>query len=446
MFTGAGIGDLGLRAAGIQFLAGCELESNRCALAQLNFPESEHFRGDIWELKDSIVDRVNTVRDGKDIFIVSCTAPCQGMSKNGQGTLRNNIRLGKRPPLDPRNRLTIPALDVITALHPKWVVFENVVEMRNTIIQDREGQVLTIPEVIERRLGPEYVGQPYTIEMADYGVPQRRQRLITVYTRDPVAVKRHNGGLPLVPQPTHSREGKGLPKWVSVEEALRGFPELDSRDAATAGSELPLHRVPVLDAKKYEWIRHTRPGKSAFDNQCINPDCLFQGNPTHAATVNDQGINRPNSTTPLYCLRCGCLLPRPYTDLADGTRRIMSGYTSAYKRMDPRLPAPTLTRNLSYPCSDQKLHPFQNRVLSLAEAIHLHTIDLYPYYWGPLPGTKTRTKIAPDGLIRLVIGESVPPFFFEQLGRHMMMLSDANASPEDLKRLQPSQPGLWQPV
>jgi len=105
----------------------------------------------------------------------------------------------------------------------------------------------------------------------------------------------------------------------------------------------------------------------------------------------------------------------------------MSGYTSAYKRMDGDLPAPALTRNLSYPCSDHKIHPTQNRVLSLAEAMRLHTLDHYDFRWGPLKqvgrGPKKTAKAAPDSLMRLVIGESVPPFFFELLGRRILDLS-----------------------
>ena len=105
----------------------------------------------------------------------------------------------------------------------------------------------------------------------------------------------------------------------------------------------------------------------------------------------------------------------------------MSGYTSAYKRMDADLPAPALTRNLSYPCSDQKLHPTQNRVLSLAEAMTLHTIDRYPYRWGPIRvrrGKRERTEtVAADSLIRLVIGESVPPLYFDRLGEHIRLMA-----------------------
>jgi DNA (cytosine-5)-methyltransferase 1 len=97
--------------------------------------------------------------------------------------------------------------------------------------------------------------------------------------------------------------------------------------------------------------------------------------------------------------------------------------------MDGSLPAPALTRNLSYPCSDQKIHPTQNRVLSLAEAMHLQTIDRYEYRWGPVlvkKGNRTSTrKVALDSSIRLVIGESVPPYFLEMLARHIWDYADA---------------------
>ena len=41
------------------------------------------------------------------------------------------------------------------------------------------------------------------------------------------------------------------------------------------------------------------------------------------------------------------------------------------------------TESLSFACSDQKVHPTENRTLSLAEAFRLHTLDQYSYKWGP---------------------------------------------------------------
>lgn len=417
LFSGAGIGDVGFRAAGIRFLAMVEIDPPRADLCRANFPEADVRAEDVHAVARDPASRVRRRGRVEDaLFLVTCTAPCQGMSKSGQGKLLSLIRKGQRPSLDPRNRLVLPALRVIARLKPKWAVFENVVEMRSTTIEDARGRLRPILEVIRCALQPlGYCGEAYDVECADFGVPQRRRRLITVYTRDPVAKAAFRSGASLIPRPTHSRRGgRDLLPWVSVSEALRGFPRLDAQDSRSATcDDVPLHRVPVLDAKKYSWVRHTPPGASAFDNQCVNPKCRFGENAPHGSRRGRDGVNRAAKTTPLHCERCGELLPRPYTELPDGSRRLMSGYTSAYKRMAADLPAPTLTRNLSYPCSDHKVHPFENRVLSLAEAIRLHTLDRYDYEWGD----------APDSLIRLVLGESVPPAFLHKLGAHLASLS-----------------------
>jgi DNA (cytosine-5)-methyltransferase 1 len=439
LFSGAGIGDLGFKAAGIRFEAMCEIEPDRAALLALNFTTARLFQGDINQVGPDLVVYVKQKLAAlkEELFLLSCTAPCQGMSKNGQGTLLSNIRKGKRPSLDPRNRLILPALETIRAFRPLWVVFENVLEMRNTVIENQQGKLQRILDIIRDNLGDEYEGEAYDVEFADYGVPQRRQRLITIYTRDETAKRLFRMGVGLLPSPTHSRTGgEGKHRWISVSEALVAFPPLDAKDAKSASyASIPFHRVPLLDKKKYKWIQHTPLCCSAFDNQCISPTCRYTGNTNHGSSHGADGINRAHKTTPLYCEKCGSLLPRPYTENPDGSLRIMSGYTSAYKRMDSDCPAPTLTRNLSYACSDQKVHPTQNRVLSLAEAMSLQTINKYDYLWGPMNykiGARSiRSELAADALIRLVIGESVPPYFLHQLGEHITALSCASNSPQE---------------
>ncbi len=428
LFSGSGIGDLGYRDAGMRFISMCESEHDRAELLRVNYPESEVYAGDINDYITPIIAQAQDImqNDNAEIFLISCTAPCQGMSKSGQGTLLRNIRLGKRPKLDPRNRLILPALEIIIKIKPFFVVFENVCEMRNTIIEDSDGELRNILDIIKKRLGSSYYGQAYDVEFADYGIPQRRKRLITVFTRHELAIQQYTQGLPLIPEATHSLNGKnGKLKWVSVMDAIKDFPPLDAKSKETAvDNTIPFHRVPILDSKKYNWILNTPPAKSAFDNQCINPKCRSQCNVTHGTIKNIAGINQSRKDTPLYCEKCGALLPRPYSENKDGSIRIMSGYTSAYKRMDANMPCPAITRNLSFACSDNKVHPFQNRVLSLAEAIRLQTISDYRYYWGPIYSKKMdRKEVAPDTLIRLVIGESIPPKFTELLGKHLIEMS-----------------------
>lgn len=61
------------------------------------------------------------------------------------------VREGKRPKLDPRNRLIAFAIDVADALHPEWIAFENVIGMKNTIIENEHGE-LESTDIIKRRL------------------------------------------------------------------------------------------------------------------------------------------------------------------------------------------------------------------------------------------------------------------------------------------------------
>ncbi len=53
------------------------------------------------------------------------------------------------------------------------------------MIEDRGGRIRPILDIIEEDLSPEYVGGFYPIDFANYGIPQKRQRLISVFTRDP---------------------------------------------------------------------------------------------------------------------------------------------------------------------------------------------------------------------------------------------------------------------
>lgn len=301
LFCGAGIGDVGLRAAGIEPLVMNEIESTPAAVARRNFPGAVLLEGDILSLEGDIVRLARQQLEARDaeLFLVSCTAPCQGMSKNGQGTLLRNIREGRRPKLDPRNRLVLPALRIIRSLQPQYVIFENVSEMANTVIEDDDGQLLPILDVIKRGL-PDYAGQVADLELADFGIPQRRRRLITVYTRSASARQYQHLGGDLVPPVTHAAKPTvKLAPWVPVSEVLKHFPPLDAACVLQAQHpHLPFHRVPVLDERKYRWVAATRAGSTAFDNQCDT--CGSTDNPTHAARRNSEGINRASDATPIH--------------------------------------------------------------------------------------------------------------------------------------------------
>ncbi len=84
-------------------LALCDVDPRRLnAVATTNFPDACVIDGDLSspEFQLRYVTEIRTRLDligAQEPFVISCTPPCQGMSKSGQGTLLKNIREGKRP-------------------------------------------------------------------------------------------------------------------------------------------------------------------------------------------------------------------------------------------------------------------------------------------------------------------------------------------------------------
>jgi DNA (cytosine-5)-methyltransferase 1 len=420
LFCSSGIGDLALRAAGGEVLVANEFVPERADLFRVNYPEAEVFTGDIRELGPDIVAATRRRLGGRELDVLFATPPCQGMSKNGRGKLLRGVRDGLRDGIDPRNQLATFVPPIALALRPRVVVFENVPEMDGTLVEDERGTLVELLDYLSAAMSG-YEGTWRTVEFADYGVPQRRQRLITIFVRSDVLEAARNRSEPfsledLFPLPTHAATPSLFQApWVTVDEVIGHLPPLDAGSKETAKGDIPFHHVSLLDEYKYWWVSNTPAGSSAFDNQCVNPDCLHDGNPIHGSTRANNGINQARQDTPILCERCGSLLPRPSViDRETGEPRIMKGFTSAYKRMRGDLPASAITTNLSYVCSDQKVHPSQHRALSLYEAMLLHTLTDYDWRW-ELPNGKT----AKDSLIRDSLGESIPPRGLEALFRHI---------------------------
>jgi DNA (cytosine-5)-methyltransferase 1 len=413
LFSSAGIGELGLKANGIEILASNELLEDRHALYQRNFPTTKCFPGDIWTQKEAIENFVMEACGAKNLFLVYATPPCQGMSSNGLGRLQHEVRQGNRSPVDERNRLILPTVDIIARLRPSWVLLENVPGMRRTVIEDAEGNRVNIMDHISRTLGSEYVGKGEVVCCSDFGVPQLRKRLITIYTRDPAGVEyfNRNGN-------TFFSASDRRPR-VTLRRAIGHLPPLDAclgRESAPRFH--PLHRVPVLAKEKYWWVSNTAEGDTAYNNQCCNPECNFRGNPLHADVFSD-GRWQSNKNTPLYCARCGDLLPRPsMLDKTTGKRRLIKGFHSAYRRMIWDEPARALTKNYIYEASDNKIHPSQNRVLSMLEALIIQSIDQYEYSFAP------SGELVPTKLFAEIIGESVPPALIDMLCGKFIRISD----------------------
>jgi DNA (cytosine-5)-methyltransferase 1 len=413
LFSSSGIGELGIKNHNIEIIVANELHKDRCTLYTTNYPETLMIQGDIREKKDEIISKTRSIleQDNDELFLVYATPPCQGMSTNGAGKLRSEIEAGRRPKIDERNLLVIPAMDIILSFRPIWIVFENVPGMKENIIPTQYG-AMTIIDYISKCLGNEYSGSSEVISCADYGIPQLRRRLITVFTR----CKKGREYL---------ENGKGsffydIPKCqpITIEEVLSGLPSLDATEGKNERKDFhPHHYVSVMKSEKYWWVGNTPRGETAFNNQCVNELCGYQENPRHFEHLeNGKLVSAKN--IPIHCERCNSLLPRPsILDKDTGERRMIKGFHSAYRRMEPNKPSTAITINFPYEASDNKIHPYENRVLSTYEVMKIQTITEYEYQW------EVGEKVVSRSLIAKSIGESVPPRLLDLLTTKILDLS-----------------------
>ena len=413
LFSGAGIGDTGFRDAGLKPLVLSEIDPRRSALAELNFPEAQVAVGDLRQRYSEVVqlakDQLQAIPRARP-FLLSATPPCQGMSKNGIGTILKAMRHGKRPRLDERNYLYKHVIRMVGDLTPDFLFFENVDRMVNTyVLNGNKNQIRIIEHFQAQMEEAGYVGGFRVLDVADFGLPQHRRRTIGLFGRQEICGEALTTA-DLFPQATHSGNRKNcLLPHVSVEDAIGTLPALDSKDRDHAVSSFhALHKVPVSRSDLYYWISHTAPGKSAYENNTC-PNC--------------QSMAEQRETR---CPECGTLLPKPVV-MDRGKDRLIRGYVSTYCRMIDSEPAHTVTTRSAYACSDRNLHPTQNRVLSLYEIALLQGMEPDRFVWGPVGAgngrSKSRTRArAPDTLIRDVIGEALPPLFSRTVGEHLLRL------------------------
>lgn len=441
LFSGGGLGDIGIEwGAGVPVIINCELIPERAELLSLNFQNSKVFTGDIWSEKSKIIKHSKKVLAKERPWLIVLSPPCQGMSANGAGKIQSQIRAGKRSKWDERNRLILPALEIIEELKPDFFILENVNRMQNTIIVNEFDQPENILQLINRKLGKEYSIKANILDFAHYGIPHHRKRLITIGTNiqrlrtklaNPEVVFSKELSL-LHPRPTY---GNGREAFITLRDTIGHMPELDANSNLVDKHD-KFHIIPKWNKDHYFWLQHTKEGDSAFNNNKC-PSC-------NKITL-DINIT--------HCEKCKNLLPRPIltfqgwfckvckSDTRDKKNqcknshyrstektlqitRIIRGFKTAYRRMCWDKPANTITMNSGVVSSDVKAHPSQNRVLSVREIMMLSTLNSSPKInveWNNKFQLSPNKKV-PAKMIREIIGESIPPLGMKIIVKHLLKL------------------------
>lgn len=343
LFAGCGGLTYGLGMAGFHVAAGVESDSIAARTYRNNYPDSVLLEKDIREVS---VNEIIEAAGGKPISLLAGCAPCQGFC-----SLTAKLRRE-----DPRNELLLVMGKIIEGIRPKSVLMENVpgLAIRGKHIFNDFLRILN-------RLG--YLYNWRIEQMADFGVPQSRRRLVLLAG---------NGFLVPFPETTHARVPKsnsGLHRWITVRDAIgkRERPVTFGIAMRTGGPQAyGWHVVRDLQPQTKKRLKAAKPGATWLSvDDSIRPQCHRKG---------------------------------------------YAGFTNVYGRMSWNTVAPTITSGCTTPCKGRFGHPDRRRyTISVREAALLQTFPKdYRFV--------TNEMDAVCGLI----GNAVPPAYANAVGRTVL--------------------------
>lgn len=366
LFANIGVAEAYLDEIGVDVVVANEIDPPRAQLYQAIYPSSMMICGDITE--DEVFERIVAESKRRAVNVILATPPCQGMST-----------AGKMAQTDPRNLLFLYAVKAVKAINPKYVVFENVPAFLTTYVE-YQGQTCLIPDVIKKELSDLYDLDFSINNTQNFGVPQRRERMILLASRkrcgkkwvmpakEPnlVTMKDAIGKLPSIDPFV-----RDLPK----EEFEKLFPLYEKRKKAAL--KISKYNIPPTHVyRNVVAMQHTPTGKSAFEN--------------------------PSQFRPRK---------------KDGS--IVKGFANTYKRQNWDTPAYTIAMDNIEISSQNNVHPGRYigkdengydlysdaRTLTLYELMKIMTL---PDEW-PLP------EWVDLRFFRRVIGEGVPSLFMKKI-------------------------------
>ena len=169
LFVGAGGLTSGFEQAGVHSVCGCDIILNACVTLKINNPHINVICGDL-TLQET-KDKIYKVLEKNRVDLICGGPPCQGFSL-----------AGKRFVDDPRNKLFKEYLDILKHVMPKVFVMENVDGMKSM----QQGKVYE--EILNSFGEAGYKVEGRLLMANDYGVPQKRKRLIIIGVRNDINV------------------------------------------------------------------------------------------------------------------------------------------------------------------------------------------------------------------------------------------------------------------
>ena len=351
LFSGAGGIDIGIRNAGFSILACVERDPFCCETLRTNISrESLNTRvieDDIRNIDPTTLMLGLGLKTG-ELDLLFGGPPCQAFSQIGK---RLSIQ-------DERGMLLFEMPRFAKVFHPKVVLIEQVKGLFNA--HDHEGVVGGVFTMILRDL--EELGYKTKWQLmlaADYGVPQMRQRVFIVATREDVCFN--------FPDPTHS----------SVNDAKPLF-------------DLSIHRT-VGD------VIFNLPTPASRDN--------YDAEDSHI------DITPAGDRYRIHGVPEGSHLAAQQHLPVEQRQNLTKKDTTKFRRMSRTIPAITLR------CGEVFFHPTEDRYLTVREYMRIHTYPDTYILKGAIRGRSGQVKNLDQ---YRQIANSVPPLLAEHLGRAIM--------------------------
>ena len=195
LYTGVGGLDFGFHAAGFRTAVGVELDAISCDTVRRN-RSWPILKGDINTFSSRKIMRAGGLKKGEaDILIGG--PPCQPFSKSSYWAWGDSGRLD-----DPRADTLTAFLRVLRDTQPRAFLLENVKGLAYSGKDSGLHHILDGVREINRAAKTNYQVSWQVLNAADYGVPQLRERVFLIASRD---------GRPFFfPEPTHG-EGRHEP-------------------------------------------------------------------------------------------------------------------------------------------------------------------------------------------------------------------------------------------
>lgn len=331
LFAGGGGLSLGLKQAGFAVCAAVENNAKAAETYAANHPEAVVFQRDIRKIKGK--ELVAASPTGAVDLIAACP-PCQGFSQLTAKYRRNDLR----------NELIFEFVRLVKEIRPKAIMMENVPGLV------KKGKPLFDAAMAElESLG--YKLNSKVLEVADYGVPQRRSRLVMLGAK--------RAEIPIPPR-THSPKPDGdLKPWVTVRDAIAHNDNpvsLRASNSIGGPQSVNWHVVRDLGHANLERLKASVAGGARSDIPVhLRPPC-HQGSDT--------------------------------------------GFTNVYGRMAWDQPSPTITGGCTSLSKGRFGHPTEVRTISVREAATLQSFP--PTFVIATPHVEDACKI---------IGNALPPKF-----------------------------------